>query len=121
MGKDFIDVIESLGFEKLDDGIYKNVGGCMMDKNHKKHRQLCNDLNNLYITKNKEYGNSFTDTYEKLGIISAVTQILHKTNRIVEVSTEQELVHESLENNLIDLANYCLMTLMELEKTYEKK
>lgn len=121
MENDFISVIERLGFKKIDDGLYKNEGVYMMEKNHRKHKQLCDDLNALYVTKNKEYGDSFTDTYEKLGIISAVTQILHKTNRIVKMSKEQEVVHESLEDNLIDLANYCLMTLMELEKTDAKK
>ena len=39
------------------------------------HKELCEELNKTYEKKNHDYGNSFGETFEKLGIISAVTRI----------------------------------------------
>ena len=74
-------------------------------------------MNDLYIKKNHDYGNSFTETYRKLGIISAVTRMLDKMNRIVSLVTKdkQEVNDESLRDTLIDLANYAVMAIMELD------
>ena len=54
----------------------------MMNK-IERHRDICKELNDLYIQKNRAYGDSIGETYEKLGIISAVTRITDKYNRIV--------------------------------------
>ena len=43
-----------------------------------KHMDLCKELNDTYERKNRDYGNSFSDTYQKLGIVSAVTRITDK-------------------------------------------
>ena len=42
------------------------------------HLMLCNQLNAIYEQKNKAYGNSFGETYDKLGIISCITRISDK-------------------------------------------
>ena len=85
-----------------------------MDK-YNKHKELCNELNELYIKKNKEYGDSFGKAVEDLGIVSAITQIYHKTQRLVNIYNKDEIVYESLIDNLKDLANYAILTLIELE------
>lgn len=89
-----------------------------MDR-EKKHEELCNYLHELYIKKNKAYGNSFSDTYEKLGIISAVTRISDKYNRLVNLSVNQDIdnLGESIRDTLIDMANYAIMTVVELDKS----
>ena len=80
------------------------------------HKALCLGMNALFEKKNHDYGDSFSETYRKLGIISAVTQITHKYNRLVEIATsgQQQVADETLEDTLIDLANYSIMTVMEL-------
>ncbi|OLS02410.1 nucleotide modification associated domain-containing protein [Tissierella creatinophila] len=80
------------------------------------HEKICDELNELYITKNKEYGDSFGKAYEDIGPISAITQIYHKTQRLVNIYSKDEIVHESLIDNLKDLANYAIMTIIELEE-----
>lgn len=83
----------------------------------KKHSELCAELKNIYIAKNHDYGNSFSETFEKLGLISAVTRITDKVNRLQSLCTKgQEVKSESIEDTLKDLANYAIMTLMELSK-----
>ena len=74
-------------------------------------------MNALYERKNHDYGNSFSETYRKLGVISATTRMLDKMNRVVSLVTkeQQKVNDESLRDTLIDLANYAVMTIIELD------
>lgn len=84
------------------------------------HRDICNELNNTYAKKNKDYGNSFGETFNKLGIISAVTRITDKYNRLVSLCTlpdEERMVRdETISDTLLDMANYCIMTEIALRE-----
>lgn len=80
-----------------------------------KHSNICIELNEIYKAKNHDYGDSFGETYKKLGIISAVTRITDKVNRLQSLCTKDALVDESIKDTLMDLANYSIMTLIELE------
>jgi hypothetical protein len=84
-----------------------------------KHKKLCEQLNKTYEQKNHDYGNSFGETYKKLGIISAITRISDKYNRICSLATksadERKVKDESIKDTLLDLANYCIMTVIEME------
>ena len=86
------------------------------------HMRICMNLNDIYIQKNKAYGNSFSDTFEKLGIISAITRITDKYNRLVNLATYSNINigDESIKDTLLDMANYCIMTYMELDKRENK-
>ncbi|HDK7138970.1 TPA: DUF1599 domain-containing protein [Clostridium botulinum] len=86
----------------------------MMNKADK-HKIICEELNKIYKVKNHDYGDSFGETYKKLGIISAVTRITDKVNRLQSLCTKDALVDESIKDTLMDLANYSIMTLIELE------
>ncbi|WP_409070028.1 DUF1599 domain-containing protein [Clostridium sp. FAM 1755] len=81
-----------------------------------KHKAICEELNKIYKVKNHDYGDSFGETYKKLGIISAVTRITDKVNRLQSLCTKDALVDESIKDTLMDLANYSIMTLIELEE-----
>lgn len=85
------------------------------------HKQICNVLNETYASKNADYGDSFGITYDKLGIISAVTRITDKYNRLVSLATKKEYLvkDESISDTLLDLANYAIMTYMEIENDKE--
>lgn len=84
---------------------------------YQQHKDICTKLNEIYIQKNKAYGNSFSDTFAKLGIISAVTRITDKYNRLVNLATNPDvnIGDESISDTLLDMANYCIMTYMEIE------
>lgn len=84
--------------------------------NVEKFRQIAQELGDLYEAKNKCYNNSFGDTYQKLGLISAVTRISDKYNRLCNLATNTDIdnLGESIEDTLQDLAAYAIMTLMEL-------
>lgn len=87
-----------------------------MDK-YEKHIEICKELNHIYKSKNHDYGDSFGETFQKLGIISAVTRITDKVNRLQTLCTrEQKVNDESIRDTLLDLANYAIMTVIELDK-----
>lgn len=87
-----------------------------MDK-ASKHKAICEELNKIYKDKNHDYGDSFGETYKKLGIISAVTRLTDKINRLQNLCTkEQKVKDESIKDTLMDLANYAIMTLIEMKE-----
>ena len=81
-----------------------------------RHYAICQKLNQIYKAKNHDYGDSFGDTYKKLGIISAVTRLSDKMNRLMSlaVSHNAQVKDEKIEDTLLDMANYAIMTLIEL-------
>ncbi|RXM68374.1 DUF1599 domain-containing protein [Clostridium tetani] len=92
----------------------------MMNK-LQEHAGICEQLYNIYKNKNHDYGDSFGETYSKLGIISAVTRITDKVNRLQSLCTkEQKVKDESIKDTLKDLANYSIMTLIEIEMEGEE-
>lgn len=66
--------------------------------------------------KNEDYGNSFEISMEKYGLISALTRISDKFNRIehLVINRGSQPNYESLEDSLLDCANYCIMTAAKL-------
>lgn len=91
-------------------------GGVRVDK-IKRHAELSVYNHEVYLKKNQDYGDSFGKTYKNLGIISAVTRISDKYNRLVSLATKEnrQVKDESIKDTLLDMANYCLMTVIELE------
>ena len=87
-----------------------------------KHQMICTELNALYAKKNHDYGDSFHLSYVEEGMAMARIRLGDKLNRFKTLSraTEQEVSDESLRDTLIDLANYAIMTIMELEETHHE-
>lgn len=86
--------------------------------NVEKFKQISEQICKLYEAKNAAYGNSFSATFEELGLISAVTRISDKYNRLCNLATNPDIdnLGESIDDTLRDMAAYCIMTLMELRK-----
>lgn len=88
-----------------------------------RHLEIAKALNQLYDSKGHDYGDSFGETYHKLGIISALTRISDKYNRLISLATkpeeERKVKDESIQDTLLDMANYCIMTVIEMEAEKE--
>lgn len=82
------------------------------------------EMCDTFKSKNADYGNSFSQLYQEFGdngIITAAVQISHKYHRFMNlIKGTPAKVNESLRDTLMDLANYCILTVMELDKTKEK-
>ena len=90
-------------------------------KNVQQHRIICNELNELYEKKNKDYGDSFHASFVEEGMVMARIRLSDKLNRFktLSKSSSQEVKDESIRDTLIDLANYAIMTVMEIDRRGE--
>lgn len=79
--------------------------------------ELTNLMLNTYKAKNADYGNSFSKTYEEFGNTMSAIRLQDKLERFKRLSkATQEVKDESIIDTLLDLANYSIMTVMELQK-----
>lgn len=85
-----------------------------------RHKQICMELNALYARKNHDYGDSFHQTFVKEGMAMPRIRLGDKFNRFKTLSRKldsQRVSDESLKDTLLDLANYAIMTVLEMEET----
>lgn len=82
-----------------------------------KYRQILLDLDTIHTAKQNAYGNSFSETLAEFGLVAALTRITDKTNRLKSLykAGADEMGGESVRDTLLDLANYAIMTLAEME------
>lgn len=88
-----------------------------IEKKQAHHESICKSLTETYVKKNIDYGDSFTDGIDKFGLVSAATRLNDKNNRIGQLITsdKQNVKDESLKDSLLDMANYCIMTVMHMD------
>lgn len=85
-----------------------------------KHKELLDYLHNMYIAKNHDYGDSVHDTYMKYGITSFLVRLEDKLNRARTISSKSQMVEdEKLKDTLLDMANYAILAVLELEDNDE--
>lgn len=70
----------------------------------------------LYKKKNANYGNSFTKLYNDLGPIAGLVPLHNKLDRLTNLIKGNKNDFESIEDTLIDLANYAIMNVIEYKK-----
>lgn len=83
-------------------------------KMHDAHKEL----QEIFVKKNTDYGNSFEESLEKHGLIAAIVRMEDKMSRLNTLSKQEALVSdESLIDTLKDLSNYALMSAVWLKGT----
>lgn len=91
----------------------------MMEQNKKvkAHKEICDYLNKLYEQKNHDYGDSFHQTFVEEGMAMARIRLGDKFLRFKTLtrSGEQQIKDESVRDTLLDLANYAIMTVLEMD------
>ena len=72
----------------------------------------------LFKKKNKDYG----DSYKDHGLIGILVRMNDKINRCISINQNNvSMVNtESLKDTLIDLHNYSIMAIMELDETIDE-
>lgn len=80
------------------------------------HCDICESLNALYERKNADYGDSFGKSFREYGLTMACIRLEDKLNRLKALTKNKAQVEdESITDTLMDLANYSIMTIIELE------
>ena len=83
-----------------------------------RHKALCDEINTLYAKKNHDYGDSFHQTYLEEGMAMPRIRLSDKLNRFKSLTRKntRQVEDESIRDTLIDLANYAIMTILEMEE-----
>lgn len=69
-----------------------------------------------YIKKNMDYGDSFSKSYQEFGLVAPVVRMSDKVERLKSLSkAEAQVKDESIRDTLLDIANYAIMTVVEVE------
>lgn len=90
-----------------------------LNNNTVHHEKICEYLTNLYARKNADYGDSFHQTFLEEGWAMPRIRLSDKLNRfkaLTFAAVEAKVKDESIRDTLIDLANYAIMTVMELDR-----
>lgn len=96
----------------------------------KQHQQKVNafedvtiNLRNLYDAKNRDYGDSFGQSFQKWGLPMACIRLGDKLNRLESFAQKKDMQvnDESVEDTLMDMANYAIMTLVEMNMRKKKE
>ena len=77
---------------------------------------ILNQMSELYRKKNHDYGDSFTNSCNEFGLTSPIIRISDKLNRLKTLTKTSPIIgDEKVEDTLLDLANYAVMTLVWLK------
>lgn len=77
---------------------------------------ILKEMSEVHQRKNADYGNNFHKRYEKYGFLTALLRLTDKMERLENIYEKEEIQvkDESVEDTLLDLANYAVMTIVEL-------
>ncbi len=90
--------------------------GCCNTPATSSFSSILKEMQELYEKKNSDYGNSFAETIQEFGFKPAIARINDKLKRVKNIVNGQKMfIDESMRDNLIDIAVYTVLTLIELD------
>ena len=92
----------------------------LIDEQVKAFADIVGNMTTLYAKKNHDYGNAFGEIIAEVGLPYGVGKLKEKLKRIETLINSKAEVNESLEDSLIDLSCYTIMTLSYLKRKNNK-
>ena len=92
------------------------------DENEKtdadRFKEITDKMFETFKAKNHDYGSSFSNLFKECGMTYAYGHMAEKLERVKSLMKDEAKVNgESIRDSLLDLANYAILTIMELDKT----
>ena len=81
--------------------------------------KITKEMHDLYLIKNKNYGDSFSKQFKEYGLTSVCIRLEDKLNRLKSLNKQgikANVDDESIKDTLIDLANYSILAIMEMKE-----
>ena len=80
------------------------------------HKTICDKLHDTYKAKNADYGNSFAKVRAKYpeAILIRLEDKMSRLEQLI-INGNRQVADESINDTLLDMANYCIMELVERE------
>ena len=84
--------------------------------NERTFKEIVDQMFDLYHRKNADYGNAFSKSFQKFGMQSVLMRLTDKYNRLESLteSGTAQVKDESIEDTLMDMANYAILAIIEL-------
>lgn len=95
---------------------------CIVNEDVSRYKAIVENMTQKFIAKNHDYGNSFSESVQEFGAttgpVIGFAPIMHKFNRLKNIiKGNTPLVEgETIEDTLLDMANYCIMLNMEISQ-----
>lgn len=81
-------------------------------------RKLTDKMCAIFAAKRNDYGPSTRETWLKYGPVSMLTRMSDKMARLEQLlvnNKNNKVQNESIDDTFLDLANYCLIAILERE------
>lgn len=77
--------------------------------------EMTRKMAEVFTKKHNDYGQSTKKSYREFGPVSMLTRMSDKFERLKNLTMHDHpmVLDESIEDTLLDLANYCLIFIME--------
>lgn len=80
-------------------------------------KRITNEMLDTFEKKRNDYGPSTTETWVRFGPVSMLTRMYDKLSRISNLFyNDSKVKDEKLVDTLLDLANYAIITIIEMTK-----
>lgn len=112
--KEFDDSVSAIGELIKENAKNTKITYPCEDEKECIHWTICRDLHETYKAKNADYGDSFAMVREKYpnAILIRLNDKLNRLETLMN-GAQQHVNDESVDDTLLDLANYCIMELVE--------
>ena len=86
------------------------------------HEQLCKEMHELYERKNADYGDSFAQLRKRYPnfVCMRLFDKLNRLDTVIQPEYALKVSDETLEDTLMDIANYAIMELTERRAAREE-
>lgn len=81
---------------------------------------IVDNMKEVFARKRNDYGATTTETFRRFGPVSMLTRMYDKLGRIENLTlkhTDTTVCDESVEDTLLDLANYAIIMILEINKS----
>lgn len=111
----YFDLLREYGDKNLE-RVKKEFANSQSKNKTDIHQEICNTLNALYRAKNADYGDSFANTRKVVSnaILVRLNDKISRLNSLMR-GNKQQVKDESIKDTLMDLANYAILELVEME------
>lgn len=97
----------------IDNDLNEEVPESITSESISKFKEITDSMAKTYEAKNHDYGNSFDQSLNEFGLVASVVRLGDKMNRIKSlIKKEAQVKNESIEDTLLDMANYAIMTVL---------
>ena len=101
--------------------VHQKEGEPVADTNKEdadRFKEITDKMFETFKAKNHDYGSSFSNLFNECGMTYASGHMAEKLERVKSLMKDEAKVKgESMRDSLLDLANYAILTIMELDKT----